>query len=187
MPEHLGGYVPDGDPATWFPDLWTYMVERIGVRSILDIGAGNGRTMDFFIGLGCDVMGVEGTPQDHPFIIQHDYTHGPLTFDYRFDLCWCCEFVEHVEEQHIPNFMASMDACDLLLMTHAFPGQPGHHHVNCQPPEYWMAQLRPMFTVDWKLTSETTHLARKNTFTWTDDEGTHVNHFLRSGTAYRHR
>jgi hypothetical protein len=27
-------------------------------------------------------------------------------------------------------------------MTHAFPGQPGHHHVNCQPTEYWLARMK---------------------------------------------
>ena len=27
-------------------------------------------------------------------------------------------------------------------MTHALPGQPGHHHVNCQPIEYWVAVMQ---------------------------------------------
>ena len=26
-------------------------------------------------------------------------------------------------------------------MTHALPGQGGHHHVNCQPPEYWIEKM----------------------------------------------
>jgi hypothetical protein len=26
-------------------------------------------------------------------------------------------------------------------MSHAVPGQTGHHHVNCQPSEYWVDQL----------------------------------------------
>ena len=26
-------------------------------------------------------------------------------------------------------------------MTHAVPGQPGYHHVNCQPSEYWINHL----------------------------------------------
>ena len=28
-----------------------------------------------------------------------------------------------------------------LFMTHAIPGQPGHHHVNCQDSSYWIDQL----------------------------------------------
>jgi hypothetical protein len=27
-------------------------------------------------------------------------------------------------------------------MTHAVPGQGGHHHVNCQPAEYWIEKMR---------------------------------------------
>ena len=26
-------------------------------------------------------------------------------------------------------------------MTHAVPGQKGHHHVNCQPTPYWVNHL----------------------------------------------
>jgi hypothetical protein len=26
-------------------------------------------------------------------------------------------------------------------MTHGLPGQEGHHHVNCQPTEYWIDHL----------------------------------------------
>jgi hypothetical protein len=26
-------------------------------------------------------------------------------------------------------------------MTHGLPGQEGHHHVNCQPTEYWLKHL----------------------------------------------
>jgi hypothetical protein len=26
-------------------------------------------------------------------------------------------------------------------MTHALPGQAGYHHVNLQPPEYWIQKL----------------------------------------------
>jgi hypothetical protein len=29
----------------------------------------------------------------------------------------------------------------VILMTHATPGQGGHHHVNCQPQEYWVETL----------------------------------------------
>jgi hypothetical protein len=27
-------------------------------------------------------------------------------------------------------------------MTHALPGQGGYHHVNCQPPEYWINHMK---------------------------------------------
>ena len=29
-------------------------------------------------------------------------------------------------------------------MTHAVPGQGGHHHVNCQPSEYWIERIEAL-------------------------------------------
>ncbi len=41
------------------------------------------------------------------------------------------------------------------MMTFAQPGQPGHHHVNCQPEEYWVERLREVgFASDERLTEE---------------------------------
>jgi hypothetical protein len=31
----------------------------------------------------------------------------------------------------------------IIVMTNALPGQGGHHHVNEQPTEYWINQLKP--------------------------------------------
>lgn len=183
--DHLGGFVAGGDPATFFPDLWEWLVQERGVRSVIDVGAGDGRAIDYFERLGCTTIGVEGTPQPHPRIVQHDYRDGPLRLNEVFDLCWCCEFVEHVEQPYIPNFVATFHCAELLLLTHAFPGQPGHHHVNCQQPNYWVALLgRFGFDVDWGLTAQCRYLARLNTFTWGDERGVHHNHFLRSGLAF---
>jgi hypothetical protein len=39
------------------------------------------------------------------------------------------------------------------MMTHALPGQPGHHHVNCQPSRYWVQRLKGIgFDLDYRLT-----------------------------------
>jgi hypothetical protein len=55
-----------------------------------------------------------------------------------YDLAWCAEFVEHVEQQHMANWMATLQRCRYVCMTFAVPGQHGHHHVNEQPEEYWL-------------------------------------------------
>ena len=57
-------------------------------------------------------------------------------------MSWCCEFVEHVEEKYVHNFMKTFNECSLVAMTHGVPGQPGHHHVNCQTPEYWIKHFK---------------------------------------------
>jgi hypothetical protein len=59
------------------------------------------------------------------------------------DIVWSCEFVEHVEEKYVDNFLAVFGrATKAVLMTHATPGQAGHHHVNCQPADYWIERMQ---------------------------------------------
>jgi SAM-dependent methyltransferase len=180
---HLGGYVAGGDPATWFPDLWDWLVRWEGVESVLDVGCGDGQALGYFRKLGCDVLGIDGVPQPDPDILQHDYEDGPLELGDlvpagHFDLCWCCEFVEHVEERYIPNFLATFRAARLLLMTHAEPGQAGYHHVNCRDSGYWIRTLEgDGWEFDGVLTKAARELASFNRDPW--------NHFARSGLAFR--
>lgn len=172
---HLGGYVVGGDPATIFPDLWAWMIEGLGVRSVLDVGCGEGLALSFFRDIGgCEVLGVDGVRQADPDIMQHDFNDGPWDPDREFDLVWCCEFVEYVDECFLPNMLPALTAGRLLAMTHAFPGQGGHHHVNCRTPDYWLGALAAAgMCLDDDLTSKARLIAGKNPSPW--------NHFIRSG------
>lgn len=51
------------------------------------------------------------------------------------------EFVEHAEERFVPNILATFARCRYVAMTHALPGQGGHHHVNEQHSGYWIEKL----------------------------------------------
>jgi hypothetical protein len=57
-------------------------------------------------------------------------------------LVHCQEVVEHVEEKYLENVLASLACGKLILITAATPGQGGHHHVNEQPLEYWVDNLK---------------------------------------------
>ncbi len=107
---HLGGYVEGGDPATYYPDLWQWIVRERQVRSVLDIGCGDGRSTNFFQGLQCRVLGIEGVAQNNPYIVQHDFVDGPYLPRDTYDLGWCCEFVEHVESRYLNNFLRTFAA-----------------------------------------------------------------------------
>lgn len=175
---HLGGYCPGGDAATYYPELWTWLAVALDVRTVLDVGCGEGYSVDYFVGLGCDVLGIEGTEQDHPDIVHHDYTTGPYIVPAPFDLCWSSEFVEHVEEEFVPNFLVTFAMADLVLMTHADPGQLGYHHVNCQTSAYWIERLASIdYELDESLTAKTRALAAENLDP--------LNHYVRSGLAFR--
>ena len=163
---HLGGYLRGGDPGSFCPRLWKWLIENEGVSAMIDVGCGEGSAVRWFREHGCQVIGIDGIEQDDPDITTHDYTTGPWPFRVRgtrmeaaTDLIWCCEFVEHVEERYIPNFLETFLMGELVLMTHAKPGQGGHHHVNCQPSEYWIERLSEIdFVFDQELTEKTHEL-----------------------------
>lgn len=144
--EHLGGYVAGGDPDCMYPNLWKWLVDQASqpgeIVSVLDVGCGDGAAMRAFDALGCAVVGIDGVEQDDDRILLHDYTTGASPVGLMFDIVWSCEFVEHVEEQYVENFLPDLTLGHVVAMTHALPGQPGWHHVNCQPSEYWIDRLQ---------------------------------------------
>ncbi len=181
---HLGGYFHGGDEATWSPKLWTRLVEQFDVRSVLDIGCGEGHSTKFFQGLGCDVLGLEGSEEAlansalPDRMVRHDFSKAPFVPDREFDLVWTCEFVEHVEHEFVANILRTLAAArKAVAMTHAFPGQHGHHHVNCQPNRYWIGLIEGQgFDLD------LVHTLENRRVSFEDYPG--INHFARSGLVF---
>lgn len=177
---HLGGYIAGGDEATYYPDLWDWFI-GMGWRTILDIGCGEGHSTRYFRERDALVVPIDGIaqPQLADFIL-HDFTEGPWRYslgEHRFGLAWCCEVVEHIEEQYLPNLLETFAYCKVVAMTHAEPGQQGYHHVNCQPYTYWRGALAAFgFRLDEGLTAAARALAARNTNPY--------NHFVRSGLIF---
>ncbi len=120
------------------------MRELFAVRSMLDVGCGEGHAVAFFNQIGVYGFGIDGlltnvhravTPIAH-----HDLLTGPFTMP--VDLVWSCEVAEHIAESHVDNYISTLVNGKVVAMTHAVPGQDGHHHVNCQPAEYWIAKMQ---------------------------------------------
>ena len=81
----------------------------------------------------------------------------------KFDLIWCCEFVEHVEKKYINNFLNDFKTGKNIAMTFAIPGQEGYHHVNCQLGEYWIKKIKKIgFELNKKFTNKLREMAIKS-------------------------
>lgn len=140
----LGGNLRHGDVHTWCPVLWRFLIERFGVRSVLDVGCGEGHSVLFFHRLGVFAHGIEGLEANVRRavvpIARHDILSGPYLMP--VDLVWCCEVAEHIDPAFVPNFVDTLANGRVVAMTHALPGQHGYHHVNCQPAEYWIELMK---------------------------------------------
>jgi SAM-dependent methyltransferase len=140
---HLGGNVAAGDPFTYCPSVCDYVIGRFAIASVLDLGSGSGNASEYFFRKGLRVIAADGLRQNiesslYP-TVQIDLTKTPIIS--RIDLVHCQEVVEHIDEYYLDNLLDSLACGRVVLMTHALPGQDGHHHVNLQPPEYWMSHL----------------------------------------------
>jgi SAM-dependent methyltransferase len=156
---HLGGCIYSrldekqiGDKHTWSPVVWRALLDSIDrpFVGVLDVGCGFGYSTKWFASqLDCHpatVVGLEGWSiavegACYGNIVLHDFQEKPYLPGCKFDLCWCCEFVEHLDEKYLPNLLQTFSMCDCIAMTHAVPGQGGHHHVNEQPAPYWVDKI----------------------------------------------
>lgn len=139
----LGGNLLHGDTQAVTPALWRFLIDRFAPRSMLDVGAGEGLTASFFhragvIAHGFDGLAVNVRNARYPIAL-HDLKSGPYCFP--CDMVYCVEVVEHVEEQFVGNLLMTFSNAPVVVITHALPGQRGHHHVNLQPTEYWVAKM----------------------------------------------
>lgn len=140
---HLGGNMVQGDPFTFSPSVWNYVIDRFSIRSVLDLGSGYGYSAQFMSKKGMQVVAVDGLKTNCLNSI-FPTLYCDLTKDSVFckvDLVHCQEVVEHIEEKYITNLLDSLTQGKFLIMTNALPGQGGHHHVNEQPTEYWINHL----------------------------------------------
>lgn len=162
---HLGGAYPVGDGNTFMPDVYGYLTVKYELKTVIDIGCGYGHTLKWFgetLVAGTGIDGWDEAIRDSVYggeKILHDFTIGPAPLgDRKFDLAWSSEFLEHVEEKYIPHYMDAFRRCRVAVVTHAEPGQHGHHHVNCKDDQYWIDVFK---SYGFKYNDEETLLLRK--------------------------
>ena len=131
LPEHLGGHqgVSHIDEGTL-----NFLMFRYDVKTMIDVGCGPGAMVKLAKSKGIQAVGIDGDHTVAPEIL-HDYSIKPYVPEETVDLVWCVEFLEHVYEEFIPNYMPTFQKAKYVFCTAS--NGPGHHHVNCHPLPYW--------------------------------------------------
>lgn len=174
---YLGGNIAEGDPLTYSPRVWDYLIDRFALRSVMDLGSGIGYAARYFHRHGIETIAVDGLTSnvDNAVFptIQVDLTRTSVRC--RVDLVHCQEVAEHIAPEHVGKFLASLACGRFVVMSHGTPGQAGHHHVNLQEWDYWS---RHMEARGYHLLPEDTQRVRNLAKT----DGAH--HLARSGLVF---
>lgn len=147
--DHLGGTSTHGDPDSWFPELWDWLIAKFDIMDVLDVGCGVGFTQKYFDDVGLLTWGIDcELMKEHHLLLKedicalhvHDFTKGPTLSLNRFDLVWCCEVAEHIEEHYQQNLVDTIvkNCCKVVAFCAAPPKAGGHHHVNCKHWSEWV-------------------------------------------------
>jgi|SRR5210317_1316262 len=134
--KHLGG----GENRCWDDEgTLNWAIKMLNVKSMIDVGCGLGCQVKLAREKGLRAIGVDGDPRviTPDLHIHFDFAKDKFSIDEEFDLAWSCEFLEHVYEEYIPNYMPAFQSAKFVICTHALPGKKGYHHVNCQTADYW--------------------------------------------------
>lgn len=139
LPIHLGGHYNISNLDT---GLFDYLKTKYSIKSMLEIGCGLGHQTEYALTSNVYAIGIDGDytveRKNTDSYVICDLTQEVPKLDKKFDLVWSVEFVEHLHEKFVPNFMKLFQQGQYAVITHAFPGQKGHHHVNCQQSIYWI-------------------------------------------------
>ena len=144
--KHLGGFT-ELDLHGVSPAVWRTMLQRLGVRSVLDVGCGRGVSTAWFALHGCRVQCVEGSHDaveqsivqkvvEKGAVVEHDFSRGPWWPAATFDAAWAVEFLEHVGVNYHFNYVTAFRKAALLFVTSSRWG--GWHHVEVHQDDWWI-------------------------------------------------
>jgi len=146
---YKGGFFKNRYKLAWrAPILVQSILKILAPRSVLDVGCAVGELVKEFTEQGVVARGLEGATTSVPFLLVpekmvlfHDLRL-PIVLNETFDLVVCFEVAEHIEPEYADQFLSNLRSfSSRILMSAAPPGQGGHHHVNCQPYQYWIDKM----------------------------------------------
>lgn len=125
------------------------LLQHIEIRSVLDVGCGQGAWLSVFRALGvAEIAGLDGAHVDQskllipgPSFSATDLCQG-FSLGKRYDLVQCLEVAEHLPPTSSAGFIDALVLHgDLILFSAAAKGQGGNSHINEQDYEYWRAHF----------------------------------------------
>ena len=161
---HLGGH---GFKTNTDKPVFDHIVDKFNIKSMVDIGCGIGGMQELaeeknvkWYGIDGDNLVIETTENT----LLHDFTLSSPNISMDFDLAWSVEFLEHVNEEYMDNYMQIFQKSTYICCTAAPPGTPGHHHVNCKDLNYWIDAFSQYgFTYDLEYTQKLHNISKMRT------------------------
>ena len=179
---HLGGFT-DMDIQGISPATWKWMVQSMGVRSMVDVGCGRGLSTSWFVLHGVESLCVEGShdarertvlPDPDTQMVEHDFSRGPYWPAKTYDAVWCVEFLEHVGRNFHQNYLPTFRKAALIFATHSNWG--GWHHVEVHKDPWWILKFEMYgFKYSPELTNRVRDVARQEKNTYKVPNGKDVN------------
>lgn len=157
---HLGGH----SNKTWTdPQLLGFLSERLKLKSFLDIGCGPGGMVQLALNMGLRARGIDGDTsinysQLGVYIDINDYNLDSWIPLEDYDLGWSVEFLEHVDQQYLPNVFETLKYCKYIICTAST--MKNRFHKNVQPQEYW---IQKFMSNGFEFDKELTTLCKLNT------------------------
>jgi SAM-dependent methyltransferase len=136
LPKHLGGHA---NITHLDVQNLKYLQDKYKIQTMVDIGCGPGGMIRKANSMGIASCGIDGDftlDFTDISVVLNDFTKSSYKFETTFDLAWSVEFVEHVEEQYIPNFMSVFKQAKYVFMTYS-PMECGYHY-NVKDSPYWI-------------------------------------------------
>jgi SAM-dependent methyltransferase len=121
------------------------IIDLFPVKTVVDIGCGDGRYVSNFLAHGIQCEGYDGSP------LTPELTNEVCkVMDFseqvdigKFDLVLSLEVGEHIPKKYEQVFIDNLcrTSNDFICLSWAVPGQPGYGHVNCQNNEYVINEM----------------------------------------------
>ena len=116
-------------------------------NSVIDIGCGIGTWLKAANELGVnEFIGIDGNEIEENFLlvsrkyikIDNLETHKNAN-NKKYDLAISVEVAEHLNNNRSFEFIKTLTSySDVVLFSAAIPYQEGEHHINCNPPQFWV-------------------------------------------------